>query len=168
MNTTNSSIMTKLIATPLLTVFLSSLVACGGGGGDTGSESASAPQTPSPIATPAPDPIQVSSSSELTVAEGFDLNSEADLSLAVDLNSLDSHRGYLSVCSDFELDGETVSYVNYDSCLLRTWVNANGYTQSLTVTHDVNGLVAALWYPELESVDYALWQRDEGMQWVFD
>ena len=147
-------------------LMLPALVACGGGGGSTDSASSSGA---GPIAsTPVnpPTPIVVNSTAELPVAEGFNLSTQTDLALAVNLAQLNSHRGYLSVCTDFEVTNGDVNYVNYDSCLLRTWVEDSDYIQSLTVTNDTQTLIAAVWYPELASVEYSQWHRDSGMQWV--
>lgn len=147
-------------------VLFPTLVACGGGGGSE-SDAAVSPTaaTPEPAPQNSPDPVAVTSTAELTVAQNFDMATESALSVQADLDTLSTHRGYLSVCSDFEVTNNQVSFVNYDSCLLRTWVEQNGYEQSLAVTHDVNTLVAAVWYPDLESVDYSVWQRADGMQW---
>jgi hypothetical protein len=148
-------------------VLFPTLVACGGGGGGSESADAAGPTAATPVPAPqnSPDPVAVTSTAALTVDQNFDMATESALRLQADLDTLSAHRGYLSVCSDFEVTNNQVSFVNYDSCLLRTWVEQNGYEQSLAVTHDVNSLVAAVWYPDLESVDYSVWQRADGMQW---
>lgn len=146
-------------------MILPALVACGGGGGADGATSSAADPIASTPVNP-PTPIVVNSTAELPVAEGFNLSTQTDLALAVNLAQLNSHRGYLSVCTDFEVTNGDVNYVNYDSCLLRTWVEDSDYTQSLTVTNDTQTLIAAVWYPELASVEYSQWHRDNGMQWV--
>mgnify|MGYP000501018570 CR=1 FL=1 len=165
-NTSAKTLATNLAKLAAIVLF-PTLVACGGGGGGSESADTASPTvaTPAPAPQNSPDPVAVTSTAELTVDGDFNLATESGLRLQTDLDTLSAHRGYLSVCTDFEVSDNQVSFVNYDSCLLRTWVEQNGYEQSLAVTHDVNTLVAAVWYPDLEAVDYSVWQRADGMQW---
>lgn len=162
-------------------IFMSFLmVACGGGGG--GSDSGA---TSSPLAAPdqsksfvtdirlterdpsipaGPDEIVDSlaqSSREIVVPNNFNLNSERILDLRVTLSEEDMQPAYLSLCTDYVIDSENSYIINYDSCLLRAPLSENEYETTITITNDLKGLVAALWFVDDNKAPIS-------MDWRFD
>lgn len=171
-------------------VFMSTMsllvVSCGGGGGGSSASPSTANSTPSPViedpvvtivAEPEVikepvvkeiieiDPNAVyETTSELVAAKSFLLKPEYDL--AINYVNKDGRDAYLSVCTDFTEEADTVK-VDYNSCLLRTSIS-DDYQGVLTVANDNDRLVMAIWYlDDAKNPVYEIWQHDadaEDMQ----
>jgi hypothetical protein len=154
------------------------LVACGGGGDSASTnvtptvEKVTAPiieptvdpvvvsvpePTEDPIVEPEPDPNAVyASTAELIASRKFLLNHEYEL--AVSYKNEPNRSAYLSVCSEFT-EGADIK-VNYNSCLLRTSVEAS-YAGTLRVPNDKNRLIMAIWYfDDVNNPRYEIWEND--------
>jgi hypothetical protein len=53
------------------------------------------------------------------------------------------------LCSDYKQLSDASYSINYDSCLLRTSLNDIDYEAIITVTNDTTGLVAAIWFMDV-------------------
>jgi len=158
--------MNKLYSFVLLSTLLT---ACGGGGSESrapaprASNSQPANIVPAPIVSQATitefslienNPKEsvgliesaAQNSSEISVPDGFALNSERSLTLRITLSEEDNQPAYLSLCTDYKRLSDGSYSINYASCLLRTSLNENQYEAVITVTNDTLGLVAALWF----------------------
>lgn len=163
-------------------IFLSFVMAgCGGGGGgSSGSGASSSPQVApdqsqffvtdirlkesAPFIPLEPDDIIESlakSSREIVVPDNFNLNSERILDLRVTRSQEDMQSAYLSLCTDYVRDAEGGHIINYDSCLLRATLSDNEYETTITITNDLEGLVAALWFVDANKAPIT-------MDWRFD
>jgi hypothetical protein len=158
--------MNKLYSFVLLSTLLT---ACGGGGSESSTPAPSANNSQPVNSVPAPivsqatitefslvDSIPAQSveliesaaqnSSEISVPDGFALNSERSLTLRITLSEEDNQPAYLSLCSDYQQLSDGSYSIYYASCLLRTSLNDSQYEAVITVTNDTQGLVAALWF----------------------
>jgi len=86
------------------------------------------------------------STHDITVPDGFALNSEHLYNFNVARSEDDNQPAYLSLCSDYQLHDDGSYTINYNSCLLRTSLTELNFEAVITVTNDTQGLVAALWY----------------------
>jgi hypothetical protein len=145
------------------------LTACGG----SETQSITAGPLP-PTQSPLPDPIQsqptvtnfslepsnpkvagsmtgstAQTSHEIVVPNGFALNSERTFTLRITRSKDDNQAAYLSLCSDYKQLSDASYSINYDSCLLRTSLNDIDYEAVITVTNDTTGLVAAIWFMDV-------------------
>jgi hypothetical protein len=85
-------------------------------------------------------------SGDISVPDGFSLNSERSFNLKIIRSDDDDQAAYLSLCSDYQENSDGSYNINYDSCLLRTSLNEAVFETVITVTNDTEGLVAALWF----------------------
>ncbi|MEH6385791.1 MAG: hypothetical protein V7780_14370 [Colwellia sp.] len=85
-------------------------------------------------------------SGDISVPDGFSLNSERSFNLKIIRSDDDDQAAYLSLCSDYQENSDGSYNINYDSCLLRTSLNEAVFETVITVTNDIEGLVAALWF----------------------
>jgi|GEM_PF-793374 len=163
----------------------SSLIACGGGGSSASGGGDVAVVNPTPVPTttptttvpvvvepeptlaPTPEPVFVEpnpdavydSTAELIVPSVFTFEQEYPLSVEVSIAA--NRKAYISICSDFNREGDGVT-VNYDSCLLRTSIEGD-FNGELTVPNDKSTLVMAIWYlDEPESPRFEEWQKSDG------
>ena len=83
---------------------------------------------------------------DITVPEGFSLNSERLFNLKIMRSETDNQAAYLSVCSDYQHNDDGSYVINYNSCLLRTSLGDINYETVISVTNDTQGVVAALWF----------------------
>ena len=175
--------MNKLYSFVLLSTLLT---ACGGGGSESSTPAPSANNNqpvnivPAPIVSQATiteftlvDSIPAQSveliesaaqnSSEITVPDGFALNSERSLTLRITLSEEDNQPAYLSLCSDYQQLSDGSYSINYASCLLRTSLNDSQYEAVITVTNDTQGLIAALWFmDETKQPLFTDWRFDNN------
>lgn len=104
------------------------------------------------------------STAELVVSKAFLIEQEYEL--AVSYKNKDNRRAYLSVCSEFTEGLEGIN-VNYNSCLLRTSIEAD-FADTLKVGNDKNRLVMAIWFlDDTENPRYEVWQNNseaEGLR----
>ena len=90
--------------------------------------------------------ITAQTTHDITVPEGFSLNSERLFNLKIMRSETDNQAAYLSVCSDYQHNDDGSYVINYNSCLLRTSLGDINYETVISVTNDTQGVVAALWF----------------------
>ncbi|MBA6364316.1 hypothetical protein H4J56_06900 [Colwellia sp. BRX8-4] len=157
-----------------MSVLLSALLTACGGGGSAGETVSVTPQPvveeqqpeiilPDPIVTQLvvtefilaeTSPLEAravlessaQTSGDISVPDGFSLNSERSFNLKIIRSDDDDQAAYLSLCSDYQENSDGSYNINYDSCLLRTSLNEAVFETVITVTNDTEGLVAALWF----------------------
>lgn len=101
---------------------------------------------------------EYASTSELVAESSFLLEPEYELTIRYE--SPNSSDGYLSICTEFELEG-AITRVDYDSCILRTSINGD-YLDTLSVPNDKTRLVMAVWFFDMpESPEYNFWEKSE-------
>ncbi len=99
---------------------------------------------------------EYASTSELVAESSFLLEPEYELSIRYESKNISD--AYLSICTEFELEG-AITRVDYDSCLLRTSINGD-YLGSLSVPNDKTRLVMAVWFfDKPESPEYNFWEK---------
>ena len=164
----------RTLSSVLLSVAFSVLLtACGGGGGGSDSPT-EAPIIAQTVNPPTTQPVETAStapeiteltlndnneqevqtiiestaqkSSEITVPNGFTLNSERFLNFKIMRSVEDNQAAYLSVCSDYQYYDDGSYIINYNSCVLRVLLTDINYETVISVTNDTQGLVAALWF----------------------
>lgn len=95
------------------------------------------------------DAIVVSNASrsrDIEVPNDFNLQSNKAVTLSVTIDAEANLPAYLSVCTDYRQDDAGQYIINYESCLLRTSLDSSDFETDLTITNDMSGLVAALWF----------------------
>jgi len=148
------------------------LSACGGGGGDSTSEPSTVTQVtvaaePSPVTVVDEPEATASATQEIQVPDGFTLAANYTVSLEVDLESVNSQRISLSVCTDFSTVDSLVS-INYDSCLLKASTNNGLFSSDLEVGNALDSLILAIGiFGESSAVDYRIWERVGSEPYVF-
>ena len=143
-----------LLSALLLTSILT-LAGCGGGeGGGSGDSSTGANTATANSGVDAAQDMQ-----DLVIARTNELAAVNELNTEV---RTIADRSYLSVCPDqgAEID---VSSLDYDSCLLRSPLDAGTRTFTLSLPNHVDRLVAIVWFYEAGKQPLIQrWQRNSG------
>lgn len=87
-------------------------------------------------------------SHEIIVPDNFNLHNQRSLTLRVTRANSDNQDAYLSLCNDYQQHDDGSYSINYESCLLRTSLSNINYETTVTVSNDLTGLVAVLWFLE--------------------
>lgn len=155
--------MTTFLSTTKIALLSSALIflcACGptkDGEDEDKSTQASAPTPGTP--EPAINSLSIEPSNNL----------ESIYKLTIDATPLipEGERAYLSIC-DVDATTTNVLSMNYDNCLLRSPVNENTDTFSLSLPNHINKLVAIAWFYDLTKEPLIVqWDKSfaEGMVW---
>lgn len=176
MNMTNSlskNTVKKTGHTLLSAIMIACLAACGGDGGgggdsDSSNSSASNPINSSPVSSNPVDDLEedesdqdtssidITRTADLVVPEAFVFLENDDLAIQVS----SSDEAYVSIC------GSDSEGVNYNDCVMRTWVRADDFTTTVKIPRHIASLVAAVIVPSKSSTPTVYsWDRDSGMQW---
>lgn len=142
----------------LITFALLALCSCGQGGGSSNADEGGSVTNP-----------DESRMSDLLVAPDFDFIGGESLRITVVDSGSAYQRRYLNICSDFRaVDG---GYrVSYDSCLIRTSINAPHTDFELGISSSQQELIAQLWYLQdgADPVSHR-WSRSvHGEQWTIE
>jgi hypothetical protein len=126
--------------------FITTLIACGGGGATDDEQVSSTESEPgssevAPV-TQTPSPILSSSDTQLDIDPRFDLRSTYQLEVDVDLEI--NQRAYFSLCED--TGGDSAYEVNYEDCLIRAALTQGKLLQTIKVANHQSELVAAIWF----------------------
>ncbi len=126
----------------------------------------STPSTPSPNSTPSPDTPEPEINS-LPITPNNNLESTYELTIDASTLIPEGERAYLSVC-DVDITTTNILSMNYDNCLLRSPVNENTDTFSLSLPNHINKLVAVVWFYDLTKEPLIIqWDKSlaEDMVW---
>lgn len=169
----------KLVLTALFSVVL---VACGGGSSDkessesstlpvpatTSSNDSSNEQTDTQAANDAAD-----KTAELVSTPEFDFAGSFALDVTIAAAPAGNKQYYVNICSDFEQveakQGAPASWqVNYESCLLRTFITGQAQAFALSLSESQNALIAQVWPMESGAMPIDLfWQKQsEDSEWL--
>jgi hypothetical protein len=120
-------------------------------GGDTGTETG----TDSPVdATDAveeeeePYVAEAAATSELSSDDHFDFSTRWDLAIDFDIDAATGTTGFLSICTEYEFDGEDAYGVNFDKCALRASIVDGFYNGQMPVTNDITSVLAVIWFAD--------------------
>ncbi|REL28028.1 hypothetical protein DXX93_16625 [Thalassotalea euphylliae] len=160
------------------------LAACGGG--DDSSSASPAPQ-PAP-ATPADSGASDSNTeqtetetanqaadttAELISTPEFEFTGTFELNVKVAPAPAGSVQYYVNICSDFEqleaTEAKPASWlVNYDSCLLRTFVTSQEQVFNLSLSESQSELIAQIWPMENGAIPVNMfWQKQsQASEWI--
>ncbi len=153
----------KTMLSTAKTILLSSAITflCACGAAKDGEDEATPVSAPSPSA---PEPTINSLSIEPSN------NLESIYELTIDATPLipEGERAYLSIC-DVDVTTTNVLSMNYDNCLLRSPVNENTDTFSLSLPNHIDKLVAIAWFYDLTKEPLIVqWDKSlaGGMVWA--
>ena len=120
-------------------------------------------------AAPEPYVAEASASSELTSDDHFDFSTRWDMNIDFDIDAATGTSGFLSICTEFEFDGEDAYGVNFDKCALRTSIVDGIYNGSMAVTNDISSVLAVIWFADESAApvynEFELVNGQESIQW---
>ena len=153
----------KTMLSTAKTILLSGAITflCACGPAKDGEDETSPASAPSPSAPePAINSLSIEPSNNL----------ESIYKLTIDATPLipEGERAYLSIC-DVDVTTTNVLSMNYDNCLLRSPVNKNTDTFSLSLPNHINKLVAIAWFYDLTKEPLIVqWDKSltVGMVWA--
>jgi len=153
----------KTILSTTKIIVLSSAITllCACGPAKDGEDETNPVSTPSPSATePAINSLSIEPSNNL----------ESTYELIIDATPLipEGERAYLSIC-DVDVTTTNVLSMNYDNCLLRSPINENTDTFSLSLPNHIDKLVAIAWFYDLTKEPLIVqWDKSlaEGVVWA--
>ena len=90
----------------------------------------------------------VSETAELVTTPQFDFSTQWEMAIDFDVGQARGKDGFLSICSDYEFDGESSYEVNYDECAVRGSISNGVYNASFNVTNDVKELLGVIWFAD--------------------
>jgi len=98
---------------------------------------------------PAELPVaEVEASTELISDDSFDFKSSWEMVVDFDIADAGDGFGFLSICHEFEFDGDDAYTVNYDECSLRAPINSGVFNSLMDVTNDVTSVLAVIWFDD--------------------
>ncbi|REL36544.1 hypothetical protein [Thalassotalea euphylliae] len=173
----------------LAALFSAALTACGGGEGGESTNSPVPATTPPAPATPSDNNTSSDASNEQTEAEAaneaadttaelvstpdFDFAGSFELDVTIAAAPAGSTQYYVNICSDFEQieakEGAPASWqVNYDSCLLRTFITGQAQVFTLSLSEAQSELIAQVWPMENGAIPTDLfWQKQsQSSEWL--
>ncbi len=153
----------KIILSTAKTALLFSAITflCACGPAKDGEDEASQASTPSPSE---PEPTINS----LSIEPSNNLESIYELTIDATPLTPEGKRAYLSIC-DVDITTKNVLSMNYDNCLLRSPVNENTDTFSLSLPNHIDKLVAIAWFYDLTKEPLIVqWDKSlaKGMVWA--
>jgi len=154
----------KVFMPTITALIVLSLTGCGGGGGGSSELSSASPVATDAQPTPAQDntpppatenpqesvPVEVTTTSDLVLADEFSLQSHVAVSVAIDIAGLENASGYLSICSQRD-QGEAASgeEPDYQNCFIRTALGDSNYATTLNLSTAQKVAYSAIWFLDL-------------------
>lgn len=145
------------------------LTGCGGGSGsDTPADNVSSGNAPIGLSpsgavpnSPAPNPV-VSSTADIVVPETFAFSENNQIMLTVQTRK-DAH---VSVCKPASLSSASALTIDYNDCLMKSWVRTDSYQTTFSAPDHVDSLLAAVLIPsESRAPTLYEWRKGEGSVW---
>lgn len=135
-----------------------SLAGCGGGGGtDSTPNSGDTPITPDP----SPNPV-INSSADIIVPESLGFSESREITLSVH-SSEDIH---ISICKPSTDAGLIGQAIDYEDCLLKSWVRTDSYEASVNAPDHIDLLLAAVLIPgDPATLTIYEWRKEQGNNW---
>lgn len=138
-----------------LVTFMSVLIGCGGGG-----ESETNAVAPVAVVKDPPPDNVVKTTDDIIVDADFNLSTQFNLQLDAKFLGLDQ-RAYLNVCLAPQKDDK----LDYNKCLFRSPLTANGINESLLISHSEMKLVAHIWFYDGSTVPLEYnWQFESNLE----
>ncbi|NMP32091.1 hypothetical protein HII17_10975 [Thalassotalea sp. M1531] len=138
----------------LIILLLSTLTACGGG-----SESTKEPTISSTIAPQSSD-IDITTGELISTPE-FSFIGSFDLTINIAEAPEGSIQYYINICSEFTEENNEI-IVNYDSCMLRTFLTSQPQSFELALSESQSTLVAQIWPMENNAVVIDVFWQKQG------
>ena len=91
---------------------------------------------------------EAAATSELSSDDHFDFSTRWDLNIDFDIEAATGTSGFLSICTEYEFDGEDAYGVNFDKCALRTAIVDGIYNGDMAVTNDITSVLAVIWFAD--------------------
>ncbi len=91
---------------------------------------------------------EAAATSELSSDDHFDFSTRWDLNIDFDIDAATGTTGFLSICTEYEFDGEDAYGVNFDKCALRTAIVDGIYNGDMAVTNDITSVLAVIWFAD--------------------
>lgn len=91
-------------------------------------------------------PAEADATADLLTTKSFDFKTQWEMAVDFDIGDAKAKDGFLSICSEFEFDGESAYDVNYDKCSIRSKISNGVFNSSVNVTNDIDGLLAVVWF----------------------
>jgi len=137
-----------------LVTLISILMGCGGGG-----ESESKSVEPVAVVKDPPADNVVETTADIIVDADFNLSTKFNLQLDAKLEGLDQ-RAYLNVC----LAPNAGEKLDYNNCLFRSSLTANGINEAILISHSEMKLVAQIWFYDGSTVPIQYeWQYESNL-----
>lgn len=153
----------------LLVTACTGLVGCGGSDGQLLSAPVSAstpPDSAAALAEPTEN-VVANRTADLKSTSSFEFKTQWELHVDFDIADARNSQGFLSLCSDYEFDGESAYQINYDKCALRAAIDNGRFNSSVNVTNDVTDLLAVVWFNEAFRAPLFLeFEIDNGQQLI--
>lgn len=128
----------------IICLFSIGLLACGGGGGSSSEQPEPAPTDTTQVVQTDTSTNEVKTTAELVSTPEFTFTGNFELTVVIGKQPEGSVQHYINICGDYQVSGEQY-LINYDTCLLRTFMSADVQMFQLSLSESQTRLVAQVW-----------------------